>query len=280
RDEVLYSSQFIVSSDRSSRARFSRGEAVVTAKVNVKGEEAGGLRLDLEYTETRVQADVVVVDGVRRRPTSRSGAQTSVVIKLGEPITLGGGANILTTKDKNNVDIRRSTRNKIVLRLTEFKPGDLTPEEIEEADQVALVGVWNATELICNGRPAHEASVKPVEFKFINPGQFSARGLDSNTDVHKFEFELDAGRSIKRVTVYPADGRWKGIPIGGLYELNGDVLRIAIRDFEATDPPPELKISKFATQWNSEPIDFPAKFESTAGSSIRLITLKRKRGNS
>lgn len=281
RDEILSSMQFMASSDKPTRVRFSHGPALVTAIVTIKSEKAGKLLLEVDFSEkTRAQADVSVGDGVNAPTYSLSKVETQAAVQLGESLKIGGLASSSNSRVDGGPEVRKRSQHGIVLRVTEFKAGALTPEEVEEADQMQLLGIWNVTELIRDGQPAQDATVKQMEFGFVAQGRLRAPGLDSTNQIREFDFELDAGQAVKRLTLFPTAGRWKGIPIGAIYELKGDVLRLAIGEFDSAKVPSRPNNSDSNSLVNPVPVNFPNKFESTAGSSIRLITLKRKNGSS
>lgn len=256
-ESVLTSLQFVAESDKPFRSRFASGGKLVTARGKVSPDTEGRLNLSIEYMEQR-NAGVVVVgpDGLTVPRADKSLARTSAKVKLGQPATLGGSISDSTSETADGKSIRTRSKSTIFVRITEFHPEEMTPEEAEESDQEKLNGVWNATDLIRNGELASDEVVKQIEFRF-EQGRLTALGLDSSKP-RRFELQLDGNHVPRRMQVTPLDGRWKGQSIPAIYELKAGVLRIAIPDFDAKEP--------------------PTKLESTAGSKVRLMTLKQEIG--
>lgn len=257
RETVLTSMQFVAESDKPFRSQFASEGKQVTAKGKVTPDAEGGLRFSIEYVEQRAVGVIVVgPDGLTIPRTDKSAVRNSAKVTLGEPVAIGGLISDSTSETANGKSIRTRTKTTIFVRITEFHPEELTPEEAEESDQEKLNGIWNATELIRNGELASNEVVKQIEFRF-EQGRLTALGLDS-AKPRRFEFQLDGNQVPRRMQVTPLDGRWKGQSIPAIYELKAGVLRIAIPDFDAKEP--------------------PTKLESTTGSKVRLMTLKQEIG--
>lgn len=119
--------------------------------------------------------------------------------------------------------------------------GDSTKEDLKK-----MQGKWRVVELIDDGKAA-----KPTEkaFKIISESKVIDPGAGTED-----EFRLDAGKKPKELDVYVNRKGVVAYQLKGIYEFQGDKLRVCI-DLEGKER--------------------PKAFESKPGSGHRLATLER-----
>src|SRR5262245_38149427 len=115
-------------------------------------------------------------------------------------------------------------------------------------DQEKLQGTWKAEKAVRGGMEtgADELSKMSIEFK----GNKAIPKRDGN-DEKEAEYKLDDSKKPKTIDVSTPDGK----QIKGIYEIDGDSLKLCF----------------------VEEGDRPTKFESTEGSKVMYLVLKRQK---
>jgi uncharacterized protein (TIGR03067 family) len=120
-------------------------------------------------------------------------------------------------------------------------------DKANEADQKALQGVWVAESMENAGQAAAKPDGRAVELTFKDNIFSGGPGKDVT-------FKLDASQKPKHIQLTRSvDGKEESVL--GIYELNGDTLKICIDEGGK---------------------ERPTEFKTTAGTKQALIVLKRK----
>jgi uncharacterized protein (TIGR03067 family) len=122
-----------------------------------------------------------------------------------------------------------------------------------KADREKLQGDWKTESFLLNGAPLPKEkqfpdrllTFKDETFSEVRGGKVAVRGT----------FTLDPSKSPKWLDATFLEGGPKGETVRGIYELNGDTLRVCVGTPET---------------------DRPTVFESKPDSGLRLIVYKRK----
>jgi uncharacterized protein (TIGR03067 family) len=148
---------------------------------------------------------------------------------------VAGGTISQTKSEKENVRKKRQFE----LRISEFKPGEPTPAEIEAEDALELRGTWETVEAIRDGQVLQDNARKVIGFDCYN-NQFSFRGLERELGT-RAGFQLDVYRTPKSIEFVPLEGPLKGKKISAIYELKDfSSLTLCIPGKGATDAPTEF----------------------------------------
>jgi uncharacterized protein (TIGR03067 family) len=121
-------------------------------------------------------------------------------------------------------------------------------------DRKALQGEWAVEALEYNGKDLkdkYNISFACKDDALTVQGDGAVR-----KEYAKLTFKLDPSTTPKCVDLTVAGGVQKDAKLEGIYELKGDELRLCVKVFGS---------------------DRPTEFKSPAGSSIALLTLKRKK---
>jgi uncharacterized protein (TIGR03067 family) len=118
-------------------------------------------------------------------------------------------------------------------------------------DAKGIQGTWVPTKGELGGKPVPETVLKAISLK-LDDGNYLTT-IPSEPD--KGTYALDPTSKPKSITVKGTEGPNKGKTFPAIYELQGDTLRICY----------DLSGSKR-----------PSEFKTTAGTSLYLVTYKRK----
>ncbi len=133
-------------------------------------------------------------------------------------------------------------------------PKDDAPKDKPRADADAakIQGTWVAIWVETGGKPAPSDTIKNLSLLItadkiaFNPGGENRQST----------YKLDPTKTPKMIELTPQDGPTKGKTLRGLYELDGDRLKLCVQNGEGEEP------KEFATK---------------PGTSVRLLVLRRKK---
>lgn len=127
------------------------------------------------------------------------------------------------------------------------------PKEAAKKELGQFQGSWTAASVQYNGKDYAEGAGK---IRFVFKGdQVSVEASDKiKKEYARLVFKLDPSTNPHCVDITVAAGVQKDVVIEGIYELKGDELRLCAKVFGK---------------------DRPNQFESTDGSSIALVVLKK-----
>ena len=117
-------------------------------------------------------------------------------------------------------------------------------------DARAIQGLWKPVTAVLAGAPMPDAVIKIISLR-MDQGKYEVFVGD---EPDRGTYTLDAGTTPRQITVVGTEGPNKGKTFPAIYELDGDSLRICY----------DLSGAKF-----------PAKFESTTGTLLYLVTYQR-----
>ena len=132
-------------------------------------------------------------------------------------------------------------------------PSGFGQDAKKEAEK--LQGTWQITELIGNGKKFPEEGTKGMKITFTGDKMKIVRSAED--EGRSFTFKVDPTKKPKAIDTTAQDGNFKGETVQGIYELDGDTLKLCLP--------------------NRPGADRPAKLESTEGSNLGLLTLKREK---
>jgi len=118
-------------------------------------------------------------------------------------------------------------------------------------DQEKLQGSWPAVEIIKAGKPAPADEVKGVKMAVAE----DKMTVTDRGRVSGFRIKLDPGKKPKAIDLTALDGPFKGKVVLGIYQLEGDMLKLCLSN------DPEAK-------------ERPAEFAAKEGSKLRVFTFK------
>jgi uncharacterized protein (TIGR03067 family) len=124
-------------------------------------------------------------------------------------------------------------------------------------EQEKLAGVWQVEMYEYEGRQAAPAVVQEMKLTFTNDRLTLTKPRSGPDRV--FTFKLDPTKTPKAIDTTAQDGPYKGEVARGIYDLDGDRLRICLPD----DPVIRER---------------PTTFETKAGSRLVLLVMKRTKG--
>jgi uncharacterized protein (TIGR03067 family) len=114
-----------------------------------------------------------------------------------------------------------------------------------------LKGTWSVTAAESEGQKAPEEEVRSIKMTFsADKMTINQKGKDL-----PMEFRLDPTKKPRTIDIVPTEGAQKGKVIAGIYQLDGDELKLCL-----SRPGKEQRPTEFATK---------------AGSESVLLTLKR-----
>jgi uncharacterized protein (TIGR03067 family) len=120
------------------------------------------------------------------------------------------------------------------------------------ADEKDLNGAWTASEATRNGAKVSDDLVKSATVVFAD-GKYTA-SLGDITETGTFK--IDRAKKPNTIDMKPSDGAKKGTTTPGIFELDGDTLKLC-----------------FALETNRQPSDFT----STADNKHFVVVYKRKK---
>lgn len=125
-------------------------------------------------------------------------------------------------------------------------------KEDGSADAKKLQGTWSVIKAVHNGEAAPDEKIQQVKVAFKDD-KFT---LNEGGQDHEVTFKLDPTKKPRTMDAVPADGKFKGKTLQGIYALEGDELKLCL-----AQPGKER----------------PTKFESTANSGHFLLVMKRSK---
>jgi uncharacterized protein (TIGR03067 family) len=129
------------------------------------------------------------------------------------------------------------------------------PEDAVKQEEMKLAGTWELTEAVGGGKPAPPGKVKGVTAVFSG-GKMSLV-LPGDEPKREFTFKLDPAATPKAIDLTALDGGFKGKTNPAIYQLEGDTLKLCMRN----EPTKER----------------PAKLASPEGSDLILMTFKKRK---
>src|SRR5262245_18600300 len=118
-----------------------------------------------------------------------------------------------------------------------------------------LKGNWQAVEILTlDGKAVSADEVKAVKLTFAGADRMIFIAARS-TDKQEYSVKMDASKEPKAIDLKALDGESKGDVLLGIYQLDGDTLKLCV----ASEPK----------------IDRPSRFTSEVGSKNFLYTFKR-----
>lgn len=116
-----------------------------------------------------------------------------------------------------------------------------------------LQGTWEVVEFTANGKVIPEEGRQGMKFEVTDATmRISARGRDSS-----FQIQLNPSATPKTIDYTPQDGPFKNKINYGIYELQGDELKLCMHNKDADKP--------------------PMSFKSAEGDNLALFVLRRKK---
>jgi uncharacterized protein (TIGR03067 family) len=100
-------------------------------------------------------------------------------------------------------------------------------------DKASLQGVWNAKSMDVDGKPGPVEAVKRMRFTFKDD-KLLVRGNHNDDSEQECRYEIDATKSPKHFDFTQADKQH----VSGIYEINGDELRVCLRHASSSDGRP------------------------------------------
>lgn len=127
--------------------------------------------------------------------------------------------------------------------------GALGEKDAPKKDAPTIVGEWNGEKAVRGGNelPIPDGGIKVT---FTADGKMLFK--EGNKDEETGSYKVDAKKNPGEIDISPPK---EGGEMKGIFKLDGDTLTICLADKDATER--------------------PTKFESTDGSKIMLVTLKR-----
>lgn len=108
----------------------------------------------------------------------------------------------------------------------------------------SLQGVWIAESMEIDGKPAPKKAVEQMRFNFKGK-KLLVRGNHGDDREEECDYRVDATKSPKHLDFTPPKEK---NPVLGIYEVNGDELKICLRHASSSDGRP----TKFATKADSK----------------------------
>lgn len=102
------------------------------------------------------------------------------------------------------------------------KKDDATAKELKK-----LKGVWKVVELEADGKKAPANEIEGMRWT-IDDKEILAK--DPGEPGKKVSFTIDPSKSPKEIDLEPLEGTEKGKKLGGIYELDGDKLKVCVGD--------------------------------------------------
>ena len=131
------------------------------------------------------------------------------------------------------------------------KDGATKDKPKDDADAQKIQGMWVAVSAEMDGKPAPAEAIKDLSILVTaDKMAFNPKGEDRQS-----LYKLDPTTTPKGIELTPQDGPAKGKTVHGLYELDGDRLKLCLLN---------------------GPGEEPKAFATTPGSNLRLLILKRK----
>ncbi|MDR3633424.1 MAG: TIGR03067 domain-containing protein [Isosphaeraceae bacterium] len=145
-------------------------------------------------------------------------------------------------------------RGTLVVMAVVLLAGAAPEREAEQSDLEKLQGDWKTKSFLLGGGPLPKEkqfpdrlmTIKGDSFSEFRGGKVAVRGT----------LKLDSSTSPKHLNATFTQGGPTGETVRGIYELDGDTLKVCV---------------------GTPDTERPAKFESLSGTKLRLIVYERKR---
>lgn len=134
-----------------------------------------------------------------------------------------------------------------------FGSADPVRGEDAKGDQEKIQGTWQATEGTSDGKPIPKEQLERLKMVFSRE-KMSLFPPDGKNTVES-TFALDSGKKPKAIDTTRQEGASKGKTAKGIYELDGDTLKLCL----------PARLEK----------DRPTEFAAPEKSGLVLLTLKR-----
>lgn len=129
--------------------------------------------------------------------------------------------------------------------------GGVTLADDKSSDQARIQGSWEVVELVDDGRPAPKEVVAKWSVKVAG----NKMTIVESEGSHEVVFKLNPSSKPKGMDATPSDGPQKGKTLKGIYEIQGDNLKVCLPSKEGDKRPTE--------------------FVSMKGADLGLLVLKR-----
>jgi uncharacterized protein (TIGR03067 family) len=126
------------------------------------------------------------------------------------------------------------------------------PPEKDKKDEDKIQGTWAVVSIEIGGQRQTDEEGKNLKL-VIKGDAITVNGPDKE---EKAKFKLDAAKKPRTIDITPEEKKLDGKQVLGIYELNGDELKICYTEDGATRP---------------------TEFVSKTGSGIAMIVLKREK---
>jgi uncharacterized protein (TIGR03067 family) len=146
-------------------------------------------------------------------------------------------------------------RSACLLVLAFFVTAGLVQGDDAQKERERLQGTWELTGAVGGGKPVPPEKVKGVRVVFS--GEQMSLVSPGDEPKREFTFKLDPTAKPKAIDLTALDGGFKGKTNPGIYQLEGDTLKLCMRN----EPTKER----------------PAKLASPEGSDLILMTLKKRK---
>jgi uncharacterized protein (TIGR03067 family) len=135
---------------------------------------------------------------------------------------------------------------------------DYTRADERDKDQEKLQGTWKFVEAIDDGKAAPQELIAKWAIKIAGDKMTVVIVVPGEPEEsHSVTFKLDSTKKPKASDAVPQDGPQKGKTLPGIYEIEGDSLKICLP--------------------NKETANRPTEFASPKKSDLGLMVLKRSK---
>jgi uncharacterized protein (TIGR03067 family) len=141
---------------------------------------------------------------------------------------------------------------KLLLSSALLAPNATVSTDEATLDQKQMQGTWEVVEVVDNGAAAPKDSLAKLSVE-VRENQMRFKGPEG---VRELIFTLNPSTQPKAMDATPADGPKQGKMLRGIYEVQGDSLKVCLVHLDDKER--------------------PDKFESEQGSARLLFVLKRK----
>lgn len=124
-----------------------------------------------------------------------------------------------------------------------FSIGSCASPDNKLTDQAKLQGNWKVVQLVDNGRVLPKETTARWSVTFAGNKMTVIEPEAS----HEITFQLDPAAKPKRMNVTPSDGPQKDKQLSGIYEIEGNTIRICLPNHESKKRP-----SRFVSEKGSD----------------------------